>query len=391
MNVMRISALAVGMLAIAGNAGAIDFGAICCDGGYEYRHPSAWEKEQQRLRNELAAAQKQNGILSSRASDLERQLADRDREIASVRSSSSDSLRSAQAELDQSKSRAADLDRQLADRDQELAALRTRAGDTSQLVSQLSAANSDKDQLAASLAAAQAQVAALQAGAGGKDKLAADLAAANQRIAELESQLAAAQSSGADQDKLTAELAAEKQRIADLQKQLADRDKELAGLRGELSAEMAKLSEAQRGLIRALRPEIEQGHITVDLNNERLMINLASSMLFGLGEDQLKPAGTDALKRVGAILKDFPEYKVEVDGHTDNLPIRSSLKKRFPTNKELSEARAANGVTALAEGGVSAGTITSAGYADTKPVAPNTTEEGRQKNRRVEVRVTPKS
>jgi len=384
MNVKKIFVLAVSMLAIAGNAGAIDFGAICCDGGYEYRHPSAWEKEQQRLRDGLAAAQKQ--------------LADRDREIASLRSSANDSLRSAQTELDRSKSRVAELDRQLADRDQELAALRTKAGDTSQLASQLSAANSDKDQLAASLAAAQAQVAALQAGAGDKDKLAADLAAANQRVTELESQLASAQSQASslqagatEKDKLAAELGASKQRVADLEKQLADRDKELAGLRGELSAEMAKLTEAQRGLIRALRPEIEQGNIMVDLNNERLLINLASSMLFGSGEDQLKPAGTDALKRVGAILKDYPEYKVEVDGHTDNWPIRSSLKKRFPTNKELSEARAANGVTALAEGGVSTGTITSAGYADTKPVAPNTTDEGRQKNRRVEVRVTPKS
>ncbi|HXX76257.1 MAG TPA: OmpA family protein [Nitrospiraceae bacterium] len=384
MNVKKIFVLAVSMLAIAGNAGAIDFGAICCDGGYEYRHPSAWEKEQQRLRDGLAAAQKQ--------------LADRDREIASLRSSANDSLRSAQTELDRSKSRVAELDRQLADRDQELAALRTKAGDTSQLASQLSAANSDKDQLAASLAAAQAQVAALQAGAGDKDKLAADLAAANQRVTELESQLASAQSQASslqagatEKDKLAAELGASKQRVADLEKQLADRDKELAGLRGELSAEMAKLTEAQRGLIRALRPEIAQGNIMVDLNNERLLINLASSMLFGSGEDQLKPAGTDALKRVGAILKDYPEYKVEVDGHTDNWPIRSSLKKRFPTNKELSEARAANGVTALAEGGVSTGTITSAGYADTKPVAPNTTDEGRQKNRRVEVRVTPKS
>jgi chemotaxis protein MotB len=197
-------------------------------------------------------------------------------------------------------------------------------------------------------------------------------------------QLAAMGNATSDNDKLA-------QRVAELEGQLADRDKELAALHGDLSTEMAKLKEAQRGLVRALRPEIEQGNITVDINNERLLINLTSSMLFGAGEDQLKPAGTDALKRVGAILKGYPEYKVEVDGHTDNQPIRSSLKKRFPTNKELSEARAANGVTALAEGGVSAGTIVSAGYADTKPVAPNATDEGRQKNRRVEVRVTPKS
>jgi len=122
----------------------------------------------------------------------------------------------------------------------------------------------------------------------------------------------------------------------------------------------------------------------VDLNNERLLINLASSYLFGSGEDQLKSA--DALKQVGAILRDFPEYEVSVDGHTDNRPIRSELKKTFPSNKELSEARAANAAPALGEGGLSA--VTTRGYAHTRPVMPNTTDAGRARNRRVEVLVT---
>ncbi len=227
--------------------------------------------------------------------------------------------------------RASDLERQVADSNREIATLQS--------------SNSGlKGQLAASMALA----AGLQAGSGDKDKLAADLAAARQRNAELES--------------------------------------ELAALRGELSAEMAKLKEAQRGLIRALRPEIEKGDITVDLNNERLIINLASGYLFSSGKDELKPAGVDALKQVGAILKDFPEYKVAVDGHTDNRPIQGALKKRFPTNKELSESRAANAAKALAEGGL--GAATTHGYADTKPVEPNTTDAGRAKNRRVEIRVT---
>jgi chemotaxis protein MotB len=357
--------LTLSMLALAGNASAVDWNPICCDGGYEYRHPSAWEKEQQRLKDELAAAQKQ--------------LADRDREIASLRSGSSEALRSAQADLERSKTRIADLERQLADRDREIASLRSGAGDSSRLASQLSSVQADKDRLAAELAASQASLAALQAGAGDKDRLAAELAAS-------QASLAALQAGAGDKDKLAAELAATKQRIAELERQLADRDKELASLRGDLSAEMAKLKEAQRGLVRALRPQIEKGTITVDLNNERLLINLASGYLFGSGEDQLKPAGADALKQVGAILKDFPEYKVSVDGHTDNRPIRSSLKKKFPTNKELSEARAANAAKALAEGGLASATTN--GYADTKPVEPNTTEAGRAKNRRVEVRVT---
>ena len=195
-------------------------------------------------------------------------------------------------------------------------------------------------------------------------------------MAALESQLASLQAAGADKDK----------RAAELEKTLADRDNELAGLRGELSAEMAKLKVAQRSLLKALRPQIEKGDIMVDLNNERLLINLASSYLFGTGEDALKGAGADALKQVGTVLKDFPEYKVAVDGHTDNVPIRRALKKRFPTNKELSEARAANAASALSDGGLSNATTT--GYADSKPVESNSTAAGRAKNRRVEVRVT---
>lgn len=408
MKPIQASILALSMLASAGTAAAVDWSAICCDGGYEYRHRNQWEsdkasadlatrlaaleKERQRLADELAAAQKQNGTLSSRVSDLERQLADRDREITSLRSGAGDSaklasqLSSAQGDLSQSQQRAGDLERQLA-------AAKQRTADLEAQLAAMGGAAGDKDKLAAELTAAkqriaelEGQLAAMGSAAGDKDKLAADLAAAKKRIADLEGQLAAMGSASGDKDKLAADLAACKQRVAELEHQLADRDKELAGLRGDLSAEMAKLKEAQRGLIRALRPQIEKGNIMVDLNNERLLINLASGYLFGTGEDQLKPAGADALKQVGAVLKDFPEYKVAVNGHTDNRPIRSSLKKKFAANKELSEARAANAAKALTEGGL--GAATTHGYADTKPVAPNTTDAGRAKNRRVEVLVT---
>jgi chemotaxis protein MotB len=358
--------------------------AICCDGGYEYRHRdrfateketearlAALEKDRQRLTDELAAAKKETEALSARTRSLEDQLADRDRELASLRSHAGDSttlasqLSSTQAERDR-------LAAELAASQASLTAMQAGVG--------------DKERIAAELAAAQVTVAALQTGAGDKDRLAAELEQAKKRISELEAQLAALNAAGADKSKLASELAAAQQRTAELEKQVADRDRELAGLRGDLSAEMAKLKEAQRGLVRALRPQIEKGAIMVDLNNERLLINLASGYLFGSGEDQLKSDGTDALKQVGAILKDFPEYKVSVDGHTDDRPIRSGLKKKFPSNKELSEARAANAAMALGEGGLSA--VTTHGYADTRPVLPNTTDAGRAKNRRVEVLVT---
>lgn len=176
-------------------------------------------------------------------------------------------------------------------------------------------------------------------------------------------------------------------RASDLERQLADRDKELAGLRGDLSAETAKLEAAQRGLIRALRPEIAKGDIMVDLNSERLLINLASGYLFASGEAQVKPAGVDALKQVGAILKEYPQYKVAVGGHTDNQPIGGALKKKYPTNKELSEARANSAVQALRDGGLTSD-LSEAGHGESNPVASNKTAEGRAKNRRVEVIVT---
>jgi len=401
MRLFKTAVIATGLLASASYASAVDLGTICCDGGYEYRNKNrfdaekaladlksklaALERERQRLADELAAAQKQNATLSSRVSDLERQLADRDREIASLRSGVGDSSRlasqlsSAQGDLDQSKARAADLERQLAASQALAASLQSGAGDKDKLAADLAAANQRTTML-------ESQLADLRAASGDNAKSAAELTAAKQRIAELEGQLATMGTAGSDKDKLAADLAACKQRVAELEHQLADRDKELAGLRGDLSSEMAKLKDAQRSLLKALRPQIDKGNIMVDLNNERLLINLASGYLFGSGEDQLKPAGAEALKHVGGILKDFPEYKVAVDGHTDNRPIRSSLKKKFPTNKELSEARAANAAKALAEGGLSSSTT--AGYADTKPMASNTTDAGRAKNRRVEVRVT---
>ena len=388
---MRIYKTVILGLSLLALTGCSSWQSMCPDNGFQYRicpqgkaqptareyadRIAALEKERDRLAAALAAANQQTATVTTQKQSLESQLADRDRELAALRITASESskmagqLTSAQGDLDKTKTQMAELQRLLA------ASQFSSSSDKERLAA-LEAAAREKEQLGSNLNTAKQRNADLET----------QLAAAKQRIADLETQLAALTGATGDKNKLAADLAASTQRVAELERQLADRDKELAGLRGELSAEMAKLREAQRGLLKALRPQIEKGDIMVDLNNERLLINLASSYLFGTGEDQLKPAGVEALKQVGAVLKDFPEYKVAVDGHTDNRPIRSALKKKFPTNKELSEARAANAAQALAEGGL--GGATTHGYADTKPVAPNKTDAGRAKNRRVEVRVT---
>jgi chemotaxis protein MotB len=147
------------------------------------------------------------------------------------------------------------------------------------------------------------------------------------------------------------------------------------------------LVEAKQDLLQALQPEIASGAVSVQQSGEALTIYLASNLLFDPGQDQLKAGGTDALRRVGRILKDFPDKQVHVSGYTDNMPIRSALKKKYPTNQELSDARARCAAQALSEGGVSS-RISFAGHGDSHPVASNETAVGRAKNRRVEIIVS---
>lgn len=102
-------------------------------------------------------------------------------------------------------------------------------------------------------------------------------------------------------------------------------------------------------------------------------------ILFETGKSDLKPESTPTLKEIAAALKAHPELKVEIQGHTDNVGQAAA-------NLKLSDARAAAVKTALVgQFGASDAQLTTRGYGDTKPAGPNTTPEGRQNNRRVEL------
>ncbi len=267
--------------------------------------------------------------------DASEEMAARLAALESDRQRLADELDAARRQNDHLSSRVGDLERQLADRD-----------------SQLSDARADRDQIAANLAAVQNNT-------GEADAL-AKLAAANQHIE--------------DHDRLAAEseaqLATARQRIADLE--------------GQLGESKGSLAQAERDFLKALRPEISKGTVSVNQTGDALTINLASSLLFDSGQEQLKAEGTDALRRVGAVLKEFPEKQVHVAGYTDNIAIKGALKKKFPSNKELSDARAESAAQALRDGGA-AGNLSAEGHGEANPVATNNTAEGRAKNRRVEV------
>lgn len=120
------------------------------------------------------------------------------------------------------------------------------------------------------------------------------------------------------------------------------------------------------------------------------VVTMDQAILFPSGSAAVSAAGTKTLERLAAILKrDFAGREIRVEGHTDNVPPKR-VKDRYPSNWELSAARAAAVLRSLlASGAAEPGRCSLAGHADQKPVAGNGSEEGRRKNRRVEIMILP--
>lgn len=314
------------------------------------------DRELARMRQSAGDA----GAADRRISDLEGQLSERDRELAS--------LRQGAGGLAAANRRLSDLDQQLADRDAELARLRQAAGDRDRLTTLVTASANDLDETKRRLAEQTKRL----------EDLNGKLSDRDQEVARLNSLLEKGRGTGD-------ELARTRQQVASLTGTLSDRDQEILRLRNQFDQRRA-----EKDLLKALQPEITAGHVNVSQSGDKLTINLTSAVLFDSGKDDLKPAGVDVIKRVGGILKEFPQQAVHVAGYTDSAPIRGALAKKFPTNKELSDARARHAATLLEEHGVTKSNLTAAGHGDSHPVADNKTNDGRSKNRRVEIVVSAK-
>jgi chemotaxis protein MotB len=124
---------------------------------------------------------------------------------------------------------------------------------------------------------------------------------------------------------------------------------------------------------------MKQGLVTLRGNEEWLEIEMKSSLLFDSGDATLSNNALELLGQVAAILRE-QKNAVRVEGFTDNVPIHTP---RYPSNWELSSARAAAVVQLFVEEGIDAGRLVAAGYGEFQPVGPNDTPENRTKNRRV--------
>jgi len=153
---------------------------------------------------------------------------------------------------------------------------------------------------------------------------------------------------------------------------------------------IAEMKSTYDQLVEKMETEINRGEITISELQGKLTVNLVESILFDSGEAKLKPAGIEVIKRVGDIVKNIHDKEVRVEGHTDDVPISSRLKDVFPTNWELSSARAASVVHYLQDVTKIPGErLAICGFGEFRPVAANTSAKGRAQNRRIQIVLVP--
>jgi chemotaxis protein MotB len=187
------------------------------------------------------------------------------------------------------------------------------------------------------------------------------------------------------------------QNIFELRRKVADLDAENAKLKAENAnlvkareEQVQKVSSTYESLLEKMKSEISKGQVTISELKGKLTVNMVDSILFDSGKAEVKKGGLEILGKVVSILKDVKDKSIRIEGHTDTVQIIGLLAKRYPTNWELSAARAINVARYLQDEGIDPGQLSAVAYGEWKPVATNDTAEGKAKNRRIEIILVPK-
>ena len=141
-----------------------------------------------------------------------------------------------------------------------------------------------------------------------------------------------------------------------------------------------------RNLLSRFQSLIDAGKLKVKIVDGRMVVALASDILFASGSAGLSKDGKGAVEEVAAVLASIPDRKFQVEGHTDNVPIKTA---QFPSNWELASSRALTVLKTMVEAGMPADRVSAASFGDSKPTAANDTPDNKALNRRIEIVVVP--
>jgi len=216
----------------------------------------------------------------------------------------------------------------------------------------------------------------------GKKKYDAAVAERDAKVASCESNLAASQKKATDLENEKAALLHDQSQlnasIEEMQRAMAEAD-------ARKIATEARLEE-YRMLLGKFKKLIDAGKLKVKIVDGRMVVELATDVLFDSGSAKLSDAGKAAIVEVSQVLATIGERSFQVEGHTDNVPIATA---QYPSNWELAAGRALTVMKTMIESGMPAARISAASYGDQRPVKSNDTAEGKAANRRIEIVLVP--
>ena len=187
-------------------------------------------------------------------------------------------------------------------------------------------------------------------------------------ITELQNQLG---NSARDKSQLQASIKEMQEAIADLKKRRREAEKRIREF---------------KDLTQRFKKFIDAGRLSVKIIDGRMVVALNSDVLFSSGSARLSKTGNEAIQEVTTLLASIEDKKFQIEGHTDNVPIRT---KSFPSNWELASARSLRVLKKMVESGMPANRISAASFGEHYPIGDNESKDGRQVNRRIEIVIVP--
>ncbi len=207
----------------------------------------------------------------------------------------------------------------------------------------------------------------------------ADITALSKQVAELTANLATT---------LTPDMTA-------LSKQITTLKANNEQLSADLTLAKSNHAEQLRQDIETLKQNMEaelskKDGVIKQLHDTATAIPLDTDVVFELGSTNLSASGKKALLQVTQLVEKYPNYLISLEGHTDNIPISTEHQDKFPSNWELSSARAARAARFLESRGIDSLRLRIVGYGLSRPIIDNSSEQNRARNRRLEIRFSPK-
>ena len=246
--------------------------------------------------------------------------------------------------------------------------------DKNTLQTELDKVKAERDKLAADYAATNLSRSALEKNS--NDALESNMKKNRELLAELESKQKALNAEQERLNKLKADLQASSDRLTELEKMIADKEAAMNKLKDTLSKALFAF---------------EGKGLTVEQRNGKVYVSMENKLLFESGSWTVGTEGKKAVKALGDVLAQNPEISVLIEGHTDNDKIIGTIGGGVENNWDLSTKRATAIVNILSENkGIDKKNLTAAGRGEFSPIADNANAEGKAKNRRIEIILTPK-